>query len=442
MKKILLLISALSVTCLSSCNGSEVNKFKDGTFFSTDSDSILEIHSITKEEFDVANSINVVKDHSKEKDSDYYLIELFSRIDDKWTNLEMTNINYSKINKNNNNQTVYSFDKGSFSFDAFYNFYFSYEGIDYILDPRVSNYTLTFKLAEDGVDELYETNATSNYKYEFEYPYNYQLTEGDLASITNIITKDLPKPGGGYWDIGGYYSSLNKEEFILPNNTVDYNYTIYYTWVGGPVAPPEDIIPEGYTKGLEYELSDDGTYYKVTGTGYSGQSVHDILIPPLVNGLPVTTIGEGIDVFGTYFSGFATMYPINIILPDSITAIEKYGFASSTGLKNISLSNNIKNIGKAAFYNCSELKSITMPSELEKIENYAFMGCSALESITFDNKLTEVGNWMFYDCINLLSINYLGTVAEWNNLVTYGFKDWSAGSSITEIICQDGIITL
>lgn len=57
----------------------------------------------------------------------------------------MTNINYSKIN---NNQTVYSFDKGSFSFDAFYNFYFSYEGNDYILDPRVSNYTLTFKLAE------------------------------------------------------------------------------------------------------------------------------------------------------------------------------------------------------------------------------------------------------------------------------------------------------
>lgn len=77
------------------------------------------------------------------------------------------------------------------------------------------------------------------------------LKEGDLASIANIITKDLPMPGGGYWYIGGYYSSLNKEEFILPNNTVDYNYTIYYTWVGGPAAPPEDIIPEGYTKGLE-----------------------------------------------------------------------------------------------------------------------------------------------------------------------------------------------
>lgn len=102
----------------------------------------------------------------KKKDSDYYSIELFSRIDDKWTNLEMTNINYSKIN--NNNHKVYSFDKGSFSFDAFYNFHFSYEENDYILDPRVSNYTLTFKLAEDGVDELYETNTTSNYKYEFD----------------------------------------------------------------------------------------------------------------------------------------------------------------------------------------------------------------------------------------------------------------------------------
>lgn len=67
-----------------------------------------------------------------------------------------------------------------------------------------------------------------------------------------------------------------------------------------------------------------------------------------------------------------------------------------------------------------------MPSELEKIENYAFMGCSALELIIFDNKLTEIGNWIFYYCINLLSINYLGTIAEWNNLITYGFKDWSA----------------
>lgn len=101
------------------------------------------------------------------------------------------------------------------------------------------------------------------------------------------------------------------------------------------------------TKGLEYELSSDGTYYICKG--YGGYSLPSkIVIPPYYNGKPVKEcVGNGVvDLFDT--------------------------------VKEIEISEGIEVIGRMFFY-CNGAKTITIPSSVKKIHGVG-IDCKKLET--------------------------------------------------------------
>ena len=111
-------------------------------------------------------------------------------------------------------------------------------------------------------------------------------------------------------------------------------------------------------------------------------------------------------------------------------------------IKEVELPNTVVEIGPLAFggYIFSSLEKINIPSSVKVIESNAFDRCNSLSTITLPNSITTLGQSVFAYCESLTSINYSGTMAEWNQINKN--ENWANGSSITQIVCSDGTITL
>lgn len=89
---------------------------------------------------------------------------------------------------------------------------------------------------------------------------------------------------------------------------------------------------------FEYTLKGNGT---ATIVGYHGDSDEDIIIPNMLDGYVVTTIGEKAFEVNRFYSRSAT-------LPESITVIEEKAFWDS-GVTSINIPNSVTHIGYGAF---------------------------------------------------------------------------------------------
>ena len=98
---------------------------------------------------------------------------------------------------------------------------------------------------------------------------------------------------------------------------------------------------------FEYEIDDS----KVVITDYTGAG-GDVVVPDMIDGLPVTTIGE------SAFSGCTGL--TSITLPNSITSIGSKAFSGCTGLTSITLPNSVTTIGRGAFKGCIGLTRRTL----------------------------------------------------------------------------------
>ncbi len=156
-----------------------------------------------------------------------------------------------------------------------------------------------------------------------------------------------------------------------------------------------------------------------------------------------------------------------LIIPNTITSINKYQFYGFNELTSIVIPNSITSTGSSAFEECSSLENvyydgtieewcnITFDSEssnpiyyatnlyfldengdieyhgkkysilpnvlvltdgIEKMSSYAFYNCSSLISITIPNSVTSIGESAFYNCSSLQNVYYDGTIEEWCNI--------------------------
>jgi hypothetical protein len=133
----------------------------------------------------------------------------------------------------------------------------------------------------------------------------------------------------------------------------------------------------------------------ITITLYNGTDTV-VTIPTNINGLTVTSIGNGECVFAE--TGLSSQTSITI--PSSVTSIGLAAFDSCTGLTNITIPYSVTNIGDSAFYYCSKLRSIMIPDSVTDIADYAFGYCS-LTNVTIPGSVSSIGDFSFEYCPNL-----------------------------------------
>ena len=210
-----------------------------------------------------------------------------------------------------------------------------------------------------------------------------------------------------------------------------------HTYVNG------DCILCGYTYvslGLQYTLSDDGTYYTLTGTGTNTDT--DVVVPAEHEGLPVKAIGDnalegntaitsiilqdGIERIGEGAFKNCTAL-ISIHIPDSVQSMAGYTFRgcsalesielpamtdidtlrmfeSCTSLKSVVLGEGVESLGYYMFSACRSLERVELPSSLRRIRMLAFQTCGALTEITLPEGLVEIGDSAFRGCQGLKEV--------------------------------------
>lgn len=85
-------------------------------------------------------------------------------------------------------------------------------------------------------------------------------------------------------------------------------------------------------------------------------------------------------------------------------------------------------------------KTTVIPTSVTSLAESAFDTCTTLETVTIPANITNIGPYCFYCCTGIRTFNYNGTTEQWNS-ITLG-EGWTEESSITQIICTNGIINL
>ncbi len=86
----------------------------------------------------------------------------------------------------------------------------------------------------------------------------------------------------------------------------------------------------------------------------------------------------------------------SIILPESLTQIQRYAFAENTALAGITIPANVKYIAKYAFHNTGIMNLTFMGSNVSVIEQYAFAYTRKLTSVTLPAGIVKLGTYVFY----------------------------------------------
>jgi hypothetical protein len=170
-------------------------------------------------------------------------------------------------------------------------------------------------------------------------------------------------------------------------------------------------------------VTNDGT---ITITGYTGPGLI-VTIPGTINGLPVTSIGDG--AFYDYY------HLLGVTIPDSVTHLGFEAFENCFSLTNVTIGNGITRIGDQAFSYCVSLSTVQLPDNVTDIGNSAFAR-SGLRSVSFGARVTLIEEGAFFNCVNLSSVPILSGVT---NIGDGGFEEcWSLtnvtlGSNLTDI---------
>ena len=171
---------------------------------------------------------------------------------------------------------------------------------------------------------------------------------------------------------------------------------------------------------LPFTLADNGFTYvtnneTITITGYTGPG-GDVVIPSSINGLPVTSIGDG------------AFYSLNnltgVTIPDCVTNLGEAAFAICPNLATISIGKGITTIKAGVegqlwgtFFGCSSLTRVAIPDSVTNLEDGiltkggpmgAFADCTSLTNVVVGKGLAYLGDGTFTWCVNLLGVFFQG----------------------------------
>ena len=177
----------------------------------------------------------------------------------------------------------------------------------------------------------------------------------------------------------------------IPNKVTSIPTNTFY----GCSALSEVTLPEGLTT-IESDAFYNCTALKTIQLPKTLTSINSAF---RYSGLVEIEIPEGVAVLNN------TFYECNklckVILPSSLTTIDRHSFYNCTNLATITLPQNVRFIGTWAFYGCTLLSSINLPNEITTIESSAFAYCRSLREVTIPDKITSIANYVFQNCSSL-----------------------------------------
>ena len=163
--------------------------------------------------------------------------------------------------------------------------------------------------------------------------------------------------------------------------------------------------PESSRKPLKYAPEADFTVEAAEGgcsvTRYTGTALR-VKMPPAIRGMKVVKVGRAA------FFGQASL--TEVLLPESVRAIDELAFGGCSGLTAISLPGGVLSIGESAFLGCTGLTAITLPAGLQSISEKAFCGCSSLASFTLPASVQRIGARAFFGCGALTALTLPGAL--------------------------------
>ena len=265
---------------------------------------------------------------------------------------------YNKINSSASSENLIALCKDILDYGASAQTYLGYQ-TDFLANATVHKISVVNGTLEDGfTSEIYQS-GTQNV----------------------VLTANAPDEGYkfSHWENSAGTSVGTEATLVVDVNAAE-TYTAVY---------------EEDAKGILYTLSNDKTYYIVSGLESTCTDT-EIVIPSTYNGKPVKEIGE--DAFKNNSA------ITSVTIPNSVTAIGSSAFYYCTNLNAVEIPNSVITIGASAFYYCRSLTAIEIPSGVQSIGNYAFCSCRGLTNITIPNSVKSIGDRAFSNCTGLTSI--------------------------------------
>ncbi len=187
----------------------------------------------------------------------------------------------------------------------------------------------------------------------------------------------------------------------------------------------------GGSKGLEFELNEDGTAYTVVGQGTCEDT--ELVIPSKYKGVPVTAIAD--EALKSWIG------LTSVTIPKSIKSIGNKAFAYCDDLSEINIAEggNVT-IGNEAFRSCGGLVTVELSEGVTSIGEMAFAYCTHLEEFTMPSTVRSIGRRAFENNKDIDRIIFSGTKQQWK-AIEFG-SEWAYTSHIEKIFCSDGVITL
>ncbi len=169
----------------------------------------------------------------------------------------------------------------------------------------------------------------------------------------------------------------------------------------------------------------------VTITSYEGAGGRAV-IPPEINGMPVRTVGSGLYALDKFNASKLT----GIVIPDSVTTIDKYAFWQCYALASVTLGNGVKTTGYGSFAYCNALASIVLPDSLTTLGDYTFYSAKTLTTVTLGSGLKTIGVAAFSDSPLLTGIVIPNGVTSIGN---YAFNN---DTSLSSVVIPNSVITI